>query len=85
MITVVVVTIVIIHSICPGPMDHDSMHAKRFAVYKNVQSLKYIVFEYILIITKGYGVRATTIEGPNAVKGLNSNAVLLRKFHLTEG
>lgn len=62
-----------------------SKQAKRFAVYKNAQSLKYIVFEYILIITKGYGVGATTIEGPNAVKGLNSNAVLLRKFHLRDG
>ena len=31
-----------------------SKQAKRFAVYKNAQSLKYIVFEYILIITKGY-------------------------------
>ena len=96
MITVVVVVIMIIHSICSGPLDHDSSiyasfllllsrQAKRFAVYKNVQSLKYIVFEYTLIITKDYGVRATTIEGPNAVKGLNSNAVLLHKFHLTDG
>ena len=62
-----------------------SRQAKRFALHKNAQSLKNIVFEYIIIINKGYGVRATTIEGPNAVKGLNSNAVLSHKFHLTDG
>ena len=79
MITVVVGIIMIIHPICSGSLDHDSSiytsfllllsrQAKRIAFYKNAQSLKYIVFEYILIITKGYEVQATTIGGPNAEK-----------------
>ena len=41
--------------------------------------------DYRLVITTGYGVRATTIGGSNAIKRFCSNAVLLRKFHLTDG
>ena len=36
--------------------------------------------DYRLVMTTGYGVRATKTGGPNAVKRFCSNAVLLRKM-----